>query len=122
MRTTGSASGRRISALLPGAVAAVALALGGCAAAAPPGQAATAAAPSLCRQDASALTTVGAQISADLTAEFADSDTDQFRDFRALLVSVCGRPVLERYDHSTAGDHHNVASVTKSVVSTMIGI
>ena len=39
-----------------------------------------------------------------------------------MLVNVCGRPVLERYDKSTAADHHNMASVTKSVVSTLVGI
>jgi CubicO group peptidase (beta-lactamase class C family) len=76
----------------------------------------------MCQHEASALTAVGSQISADLTAEFANSYTDQFHDFRALLVSVCGRPVLQRYDNSSATDHHNVASVTKSVVSTLIGI
>ena len=39
-----------------------------------------------------------------------------------MLVNVCGRPVLERYDKATAADHHNMASVTKSVVSTLVGI
>ncbi len=78
--------------------------------------------PSLCQQDARALTAVGAKISSAITAEFASSYTEQFQDFRALLVSVCGKPVLQRYDKTTANASHNVASVTKSVVSTMVGI
>lgn len=110
--------GRRAS--LPGTVIVGTLILAGCAAA--PVEAPAAAATSSCQQDSSALSAVGAQISADLTAEFANSYTDQFHDFRALLVSVCGRPVLERYDTSMPTDHHNVASVTKSVVSTLVGI
>jgi len=110
--------GRR--AYLVWVVAIGALTLAGCTAA--PAAAPETSAPSLCQQDASALTAVGLQISADLTAEFANSYTDQFHEFRALLVSACGRPVLERYDKATATDHHNVASVTKSVVSTLVGI
>ena len=78
--------------------------------------------PSRCQQDAGALTAAGAQISADITAEFAGSYTDEFKDFKALLVSVCGKPALQRYDKSTPADTHNVASVTKSVVSTLVGI
>ncbi len=103
------------------AAAAGLLALAGCAA--PPVQSPPApTARTRCHQDAGTLAAAGARISADITAEFATSYTDQFQDFRALLVSVCGKPVLQRYDKSTASATHNVASVTKSVVSTLVGI
>ena len=41
---------------------------------------------------------------------------------RAVLVQVNGKTVLERYTGTTAGQSRSVASVTKSVVSTLIGI
>jgi CubicO group peptidase (beta-lactamase class C family) len=65
---------------------------------------------------------LGARISTDLTTAMAGSDTDRFRDLRAVLVSVCGFTVVERYQRSQPQDHHNVASVTKSVVSALVGI
>ena len=43
-------------------------------------------------------------------------------DVKAVLVLVDGRIVLERYVGSRPEDHRNVASVTKSVVSTLVGI
>ncbi len=112
------ARGFRVTRL--GAAAAGVLALAGCAAS-PVQPPATSSAASRCQQDARDWTPVGAKISADVTAEFAGSHTDEFRDFRALLVSVCGKPIVQRYDKSTANDTHNVASVTKSIVSTLVG-
>ena len=41
---------------------------------------------------------------------------------RAILVKANGRTVFERYYRSTATESHNVASVTKSVMSTLVGI
>jgi CubicO group peptidase (beta-lactamase class C family) len=41
---------------------------------------------------------------------------------RAILVIANGRTVFERYYRSTASESHNVASVTKSVISTLVGI
>ena len=41
---------------------------------------------------------------------------------RAILVTVGGKPVFEKYYHSTSDEYHNVFSVTKSVLSTLIGI
>jgi len=41
---------------------------------------------------------------------------------RAILVIANGRTVVERYYRSTASESHNVASVTKSVMSTLVGI
>jgi len=40
---------------------------------------------------------------------------------RAVLVVVDGEPLLERYAGTTAEEFHPVASVTKAVVSTMVG-
>jgi CubicO group peptidase (beta-lactamase class C family) len=45
-----------------------------------------------------------------------------FDQVRAILVSVDGRPVFERYYHSSAATTGNVFSVTKSVMSMLIGI
>ena len=41
---------------------------------------------------------------------------------RAILVQANGRTVFERYYRSTATEYHTVASVTKSVMSTLVGI
>lgn len=45
-----------------------------------------------------------------------------FDDLRAIVVQVNGRTVFERFDESGPGDHHAVQSVTKSVISTLVGI
>ena len=58
---------------------------------------------------------VGARVSAELARETA---ANRFRDLRAVLVNVCGVPIVERYVGSRPDDHHNVASVTASVVSS----
>jgi CubicO group peptidase (beta-lactamase class C family) len=41
---------------------------------------------------------------------------------RAVLVVVDGQPLLERFAGTTAEAFHPVASVTKAVVSTMVGV
>jgi CubicO group peptidase (beta-lactamase class C family) len=41
---------------------------------------------------------------------------------QAILVTVDGKPVFEKYYHSTNDEYHNVFSITKSVMSTLIGI
>jgi CubicO group peptidase (beta-lactamase class C family) len=43
-------------------------------------------------------------------------------DVRAVLVLTGGRPLVERYYHSSADATANVASVTKSVMSILVGI
>jgi CubicO group peptidase (beta-lactamase class C family) len=48
--------------------------------------------------------------------------TNAFRNRRALLVTVDGQPILERYWHSSATTTGNIASVTKTVIGTLIGI
>lgn len=45
-----------------------------------------------------------------------------YDSIRAVLVSVDGQPVVERYTGSTSDQSWNVASITKSVVSTLVGI
>jgi CubicO group peptidase (beta-lactamase class C family) len=54
--------------------------------------------------------------------EFLDAGSGAFDRVRAILVSVAGRPVVERYYHSSAATTGNVFSVTKSVMSMLIGI
>ena len=55
--------------------------------------------------------------------EFLHLDyTGGFDQVRAIVVSVHGRPVFERYYHSSAATTGNVFSVTKSVMSMLIGI
>jgi CubicO group peptidase (beta-lactamase class C family) len=44
------------------------------------------------------------------------------RNTRAILVAVDGKTVVERYYDSRADESTNVASVTKSILSTLIGI
>jgi CubicO group peptidase (beta-lactamase class C family) len=41
---------------------------------------------------------------------------------RAILVQANGRTVFERYYRSSATEYHNVASATKTVMSTLVGI
>jgi len=45
-----------------------------------------------------------------------------FDDVRAIVVRADGDTVLKRYRHSAPEDSHAVQSVTKSIVSTLIGI
>lgn len=53
----------------------------------------------------------------NLLQVFASKDA-----MRAVLVSVDGRTVVERYPGSTADESRDIYSVTKSVMSTLIGI
>lgn len=48
--------------------------------------------------------------------------TDTFRNRRALLISVDGRPVVERYWRSSATTSGDVGSITKTVIGILIGI
>ena len=56
---------------------------------------------------------------AALEARFA---TPGYRQLRSVLVLADGRTVLERYYQGEQSDYHHVWSVTKSVMSTLIGI
>ncbi len=55
---------------------------------------------------------------------FAQADTHlpELDAVRALLISVDGRTVVERYAGSRPDQTHHLHSVTKSVVSTLVGI
>ena len=68
------------------------------------------------------LDAIGAKIANDIRAEFDSSYTDGYRNIRAVLVTVNGRPVVEQYYKSLATTSRNAYSVTKSVTATLIGI
>ncbi len=51
-----------------------------------------------------------------------DSLAPGMRNLRALVITVNGETVVERYDDSGPDETANIASVTKSVVSTLVGI
>src|SRR4051794_19072593 len=53
---------------------------------------------------------------------FAHYAANVFRNRQALLVSVDGHMVLERYWQSTAATSSNIESVGKTIMSTLIGI
>ena len=72
-----------------------------------------------CDLSASERSDLGARIATGLAGETAG---DRFRDLRAVLVNLCGVRLVERYVRSGPADHHNVSSVTASVVSALAGI
>jgi CubicO group peptidase (beta-lactamase class C family) len=53
---------------------------------------------------------------------FANDFASAFRNRQALVISVDGKIVLERYWHSTAATSGNIESVGKTILSTLIGI
>jgi CubicO group peptidase (beta-lactamase class C family) len=59
------------------------------------------------------------QLGDDITAYL---EREQLPDVRAVIVVVDGRTVVEEYHDSTPEDYRGVFSVTKSVVSTLVGI
>jgi CubicO group peptidase (beta-lactamase class C family) len=62
------------------------------------------------------------QVAAVVDTYLAGDLTGASEDVRAVLVTVGGRPVLERYYDSSAEATSGVFSVTKSVMSILIGI
>jgi CubicO group peptidase (beta-lactamase class C family) len=80
----------------------------------------------------SALLTAGCAASGSTPEELAASiepaveeymtDVDPDGQVRAVIVQHGGEPVVERYVDATADDHWDTQSVTKSVMSTLIGI
>ena len=100
--------------------AAVIAAAAGCSGGSP--AAPTASGPATPAISASAHPVVPAEVEKRIQ-EFLDLDyTGGFDQVRAIVVSVHGRPVFERYYHSSAATTGNVFSVTKSVMSMLIGI
>ena len=61
-----------------------------------------------------------AQIQTEVDKYLSVSDPEGL--LRALLVSHGGELVIERYAESTADDYWNVRSVTKSIMSMLVGI
>jgi CubicO group peptidase (beta-lactamase class C family) len=61
-----------------------------------------------------------AQIETEVDKYLSVSDPEGL--LRALLVSHGGELVIERYAESTADDYWNVRSVTKSIMSMLVGI
>src|SRR5215212_3210500 len=60
---------------------------------------------------------------AQLVDAFFEKDAaDAFRNRQALVISVDGHLVLERYWDSTATTSGNIESVGKTILSTLIGI
>jgi CubicO group peptidase (beta-lactamase class C family) len=56
-------------------------------------------------------------------SRFLDASTSPGMDnVRAVLIWVDDRPVVQQYRRSKASNSRNIASVTKSMVSTLIGI
>ena len=47
---------------------------------------------------------------------------NRYRNLRALIVTVNGRTMFERYYHSSASAHVNVQSEGKTIIGTLIGI
>src|SRR4051794_31657417 len=64
-----------------------------------------------CPYSDSAAAGMGTRLLDIVSAEVAGSYTDQFRDLRAVLVNVCGKPALQHYVKSTSASYHTVASV-----------
>jgi CubicO group peptidase (beta-lactamase class C family) len=71
---------------------------------------------------ASSRPVVPAEVEKSIQEFLAVGDGGAFEQVRAILVMVDGRPVFERYYHSSAATTGNVFSVTKSVMSMLIGI
>jgi CubicO group peptidase (beta-lactamase class C family) len=119
-------SDHRVRAVRIGAVLAVVLLAGGCtgtttlrdggaASSASP----TAPAPLLPTATSEADLAVDQQLAAALDQEFA---SDDYAGLASVIVLADGRTAYERYYDSVATDHHHVWSVTKSIISTLVGI
>jgi CubicO group peptidase (beta-lactamase class C family) len=107
-----------------GAVLAVVLLPGGCTGTTPPDGAAssgspTALAPLLPSATSQAQLAVDQQLAAALDREFA---SDDYAGLLSVIVLAGGRTAYERYHDSEVTDHHHVWSVTKSIISTLVGI
>ncbi len=64
----------------------------------------------------------GAELAAAVDRFVDESLSPGIRNTRAILVAVDGETVVERYYDSSAVQTTNVASVTKSVLATLVGI
>ena len=119
-------SDHRVRAVRIGAVLAVVLLAVGCTGTTTPpdGGAAseaspTALAPLLPTATSEADLAVDQQLAAALDHEFA---SDEYTGLASVIVLADGRTAYERYYDSAGTDHHHVWSVTKSIISTLVGI
>ena len=119
-------SDHRVRAVRIGAVLAVVLLAVGCTGTTTPpdGGAAseaspTALAPLLPTATSEADLAVDQQLAAALDHEFA---SDEYTGLASVIVLADGRTAYERYYGSVATHHHHVWSVTKSIISTLVGI
>jgi CubicO group peptidase (beta-lactamase class C family) len=64
-------------------------------------------------------TSAAERLRSDLTHYLEQADLS---DVQAVIVMANDRTLFEEYSNSTPEDYHNVFSVTKSVVSTLVGI
>jgi CubicO group peptidase (beta-lactamase class C family) len=64
------------------------------------------------------------QLVRQLDSFFADdaATINAFRDRRALLITVDGRPVVERYWHSSATATGGVFGITTTIMSSLVGV
>jgi CubicO group peptidase (beta-lactamase class C family) len=67
------------------------------------------------------LSVVGDEIAAGIEAHFDNSPAGAYDNVRAVVVTVGGQRVVERYFKSSADATSDIASVTKSVMSMLIG-
>jgi CubicO group peptidase (beta-lactamase class C family) len=93
----------------------IAAALTACTSTAPPPSRTSASSTAAHRVDAAALEQL-------VDAFFANDAADAFRNRQALVISVDGRIVLERYWQSSATRSGSIESVGKTITSTLIGI
>jgi len=118
-------SEHRARAMWIGAALAAVLLAGGCSGTTrpPDGDASpaspTALAPLLPVATSEADLAVDRELSVALDREFA---SDDYAGLRSVIVLADGRTAYERYYDSVATDHHHVWSVTKSIISTLVGI
>ena len=117
-------SDHRVSAVWVGAVLAVVLAVGCTGTTTPPDVAAssgtpTALAPLLPAATSNTDVAVDRRLAGVLDEEFA---SDGYTGLVSVIVLADGRTAYERYYDSVATDHHHVWSVTKSIVSTLVGV
>jgi CubicO group peptidase (beta-lactamase class C family) len=75
------------------------------------------------RSSAAATTTPDpAKVTAATETYLSNIYSPAISNIRAVLVTVDGKPVVQRYRESTAETTHDVHSVTKSVMATLIGM
>jgi CubicO group peptidase (beta-lactamase class C family) len=65
---------------------------------------------------------VDGDIAKIVDSHFADDPAETYRNRRAVLVTVDGQPLVQRYYRSTPDTTANIQSVGKTIIGTLIGI